>query len=203
VEAAHAAGEAFHGMGREDIDARMLGTGRPFVLELKSPQRRTLDLPSLAADVKRRSAGRVEAVDIVPTDPGAPARFKSADPDKSYLAACRAEGPVDPEQLRAVVAGLEGVHLEQRTPERVAHRRADLVRRRRILAIAVRAIDGDRFDVEIRAESGTYIKEFVSGDEGRTQPSLSQRLGQAVKVEALDVVAIHWPPPPPSGAADL
>ena len=28
---------AFHGMGREDIDALMLGNGRPFVIELKKP----------------------------------------------------------------------------------------------------------------------------------------------------------------------
>ncbi len=30
-------GSRFHGMGREDIDARMLGRGRPFVLELLRP----------------------------------------------------------------------------------------------------------------------------------------------------------------------
>ncbi|MDH5494918.1 MAG: tRNA pseudouridine(54/55) synthase Pus10, partial [Candidatus Bathyarchaeota archaeon] len=28
---------AFHGAGREDVDARMLGSGRPFVLEVKEP----------------------------------------------------------------------------------------------------------------------------------------------------------------------
>ena len=26
---------ALHGMGREDVDARMLGRGRPFILEIK------------------------------------------------------------------------------------------------------------------------------------------------------------------------
>jgi len=36
-----------HGAGREDIDARMLGTGRPFVLELLSPRKRDLDLSLL------------------------------------------------------------------------------------------------------------------------------------------------------------
>ena len=33
--------ESFHGCGREDIDALMLGRGRPFVLELKNPKKRT------------------------------------------------------------------------------------------------------------------------------------------------------------------
>jgi tRNA pseudouridine synthase 10 len=33
----------FHTGGREDIDVRMLGSGRPFVLELISPKKRTTD----------------------------------------------------------------------------------------------------------------------------------------------------------------
>jgi len=37
----------FHGAGREDVDARMLGNGRPFVLEIKSPHRREVDLQEL------------------------------------------------------------------------------------------------------------------------------------------------------------
>jgi tRNA pseudouridine synthase 10 len=41
------AGTAFHGAGREDIDALMLGTGRPFVIEIKEPKVRTLDLARL------------------------------------------------------------------------------------------------------------------------------------------------------------
>ena len=36
-----------HGMGREDVDARMLGSGRPFVLELVEPRRRRFDLKSI------------------------------------------------------------------------------------------------------------------------------------------------------------
>ncbi|MDR0309867.1 MAG: tRNA pseudouridine(54/55) synthase Pus10, partial [Candidatus Methanoplasma sp.] len=37
----------FHGMGREDIDARMLGDGRPFVLEINRPRKRDIDLDEL------------------------------------------------------------------------------------------------------------------------------------------------------------
>ncbi len=34
----------FHASGREDIDARMLGTGRPFVIEVSKPKKRFVDL---------------------------------------------------------------------------------------------------------------------------------------------------------------
>ncbi len=44
MEAALAEDTTFHGAGREDIDARMLGTGRPFIVEAVRPKRRTIDL---------------------------------------------------------------------------------------------------------------------------------------------------------------
>ncbi|GAG61152.1 unnamed protein product, partial [marine sediment metagenome] len=47
VKEAKAESSKFHGAGREDIDVRMLGKGRPFVLELKNPKIRTLDLEKI------------------------------------------------------------------------------------------------------------------------------------------------------------
>jgi len=42
----------------------------------------------------------------------------------------------------------------------------------------------------IKAESGTYIKELITGDEGRTVPSLSEIAGCAIEVKQLDVIKI-------------
>ena len=42
VEAFDATDSVFHCMGREDIDVRCMGNGRPFVLELKAPAHRKL-----------------------------------------------------------------------------------------------------------------------------------------------------------------
>jgi tRNA pseudouridine synthase 10 len=42
----------------------------------------------------------------------------------------------------------------------------------------------------VRTESGTYVKEFVHGDSGRTVPSLAGKLGIACTVEWLDVIRI-------------
>ena len=41
----------FHGAGREDIDVLMLGSGRPFVLEIKEPKLRKLDLSKVEEEV--------------------------------------------------------------------------------------------------------------------------------------------------------
>lgn len=44
------------------------------------------------------------------------------------------------------------------------------------------------FKINLKTEAGTYIKEFVHGDFGRTQPNLSAILGDIpIDVLALDV----------------
>ncbi|HEX2066468.1 MAG TPA: tRNA pseudouridine(54/55) synthase Pus10 [Candidatus Thermoplasmatota archaeon] len=189
-----ATGHSFHGAGREDIDALMLGTGRPFVLELRDPRRRTADLAGLEGAINAATARSGVAVSgLRMARKEEVAAIKEGEYGKEYLAHCLAESPVGRAAVEAACAGLAGATLEQRTPERVSHRRADLVRRRTLHAVAVEAMPaspGVRFSIRVRAESGTYIKEMVSGDEGRTTPSLAARLGVPAKVEFLDVVAI-------------
>ena len=51
--AAKGVASKFHGSGREDIDARMLGNGRPFVLEISEPKIRTLDYKILEMEMSQ------------------------------------------------------------------------------------------------------------------------------------------------------
>lgn len=190
-----AASYSFHGAGREDIDALMIGTGRPFVLELKDPTRRNADPVALQGlEAKIGASKPQEGVGVIGlrmTDKEEVARIKEADYEKEYLAHCETEAPITKETVRRAAASLEGVSLEQRTPERVSHRRADKVRRRTVHEIRLeRFEDAHHFLLRVRAESGTYIKEMVSSDDGRTTPSLSEALGVPTRVAFLDVLAI-------------
>ncbi|RLI81649.1 tRNA pseudouridine(54/55) synthase Pus10, partial [Archaeoglobales archaeon] len=92
--------------------------------------------------------------------------------------------------LKKAVEELSNRIIHQRTPLRVQHRRADLVRKKRTYGIRVLFHKKDVAVVEIEADSGLYIKELVSGDEGRTKPSLSELLGMKTRVEKLDVIEI-------------
>ncbi len=194
LDAAGAAGSRFHGMGREDIDARMLGHGRPFVLEIVRPHRRGLDLAALGVEVNRRSAGRVEVLELAASDATEVVRIKEATPSKSYRVVFR--GEVTEAKVNESLAFVAGRAIAQRTPTRVAHRRADRIRTRRILAARLVETVADRFTIELRAESGTYVKEWVEGDDGRTNPSLSELLGTPLTVDSLDVLEIHDRDPP-------
>ncbi len=81
--------------------------------------------------------------------------------------------------------------IAQRTPTRVAHRRADRVRTRRIVAARLVDASEGRFTLDLRTEAGTYVKEWVEGDGGRTEPSLAALVGAPLKVDFLDVMEIH------------
>jgi len=192
VQAARADGERFHGAGREDIDARMLGTGRPFVLELLSPKRRTLDVGKLCVAVNETASGKVEVSRLCIVGRGAVETVKETRASKRYRAAVEFSGDVEEGQLSAALRSLIG-EIEQRTPRRVAHRRSDLVRRRRLHEAVGRLCGRRAADVEFATQGGLYVKELVSGDEGRTMPNLAQLLGVDARVTELDVLDVDWP----------
>lgn len=53
------------------------------------------------------------------------------------------------------------------------------------------------FELNVVTQAGTYVKEFVHGDFGRTKPSIGDIIGSEVDIIALDVNAINldWPEP--------
>jgi len=114
---------------------------------------------------------------------------KEAAPEKSYRVGVVGVVPVAKVNEALLLA--QGRAIAQRTPTRVAHRRSDRVRARRI--VAARVVDSSEggFTLEIRTEAGTYVKEWVEGDDGRTDPSLSGLVGVPLKVGYLDVLEVH------------
>ncbi|MBR2394314.1 MAG: tRNA pseudouridine(54/55) synthase Pus10 [Candidatus Methanomethylophilaceae archaeon] len=183
----------FHGIGREDIDACMLGDGRPFVLEISNPRIREIDLDELEKRANDNDMAGYNSLHFVQRE--AVERYKSAAADKVYRVHVRADSKVNKEAVVNAALSFKDANIDQRTPRRVEHRRADLVRKRKVHWIRADAITDDSFDLELETDSGTYVKEFVSGDDGRSTPSFSERLGVQCKVETLDVLAINYHEP--------
>jgi tRNA pseudouridine synthase 10 len=180
----------FHGAGREDVDALMLGTGRPFVAEVKHPRNRRPDVGSIEDRVNEEADGvEVEGLRLATHD--MVERVKELDASKTYRASVEFEGPVDPGDLAAVLDELEGTTIEQYTPERVDHRRANLTRTRTVYEISGELEDDTHGTVEVHGEGGLYVKELVHGDDGRTEPSLAGLLGVDCDVTALDVLSVE------------
>jgi tRNA pseudouridine synthase 10 len=191
LEAAEGEKTAFHASGREDIDARMLGSGRPFVIEISKPKKRFLDLKKLEGDVNANAAGKVEVSSLRFTNKDVVRRLKKAESaQKEYRVLIEFEHEVSAEDLRLLEEKLSNVLVRQQTPLRVLHRRADLTREKYIYKVKVKKVSLKRAEMEIRCQGGLYVKELVSGDEGRTTPNVSELLGNRAKPLKLDVLNV-------------
>jgi len=83
--------------------------------------------------------------------------------------------------------------IQQKTPLRVLHRRTNSVRERNILQAKATRIDDHHFRLELSTQAGTYVKEFVYGDFGRTIPSVSSLMGCKTNLLKLDCEGIEIP----------
>ena len=191
VEAMDGDEGVFHGAGREDVDARMLGTGRPFVIEVKNPRIRRPDLDEIAAAIESNASGAVEVSDLAFANHDMVERVKELPASKTYEIDLRFDSAVSRDELVDAIARLSGATVEQETPNRVSHRRADLVRERTVYDVTIVDQDGERARLRIHGEGGLYIKELAHGDDGRTVPSLAGLLDIDVSVDSLDVVAVE------------
>jgi len=189
MEAAQSEDTVFHGAGREDIDARMLGTGRPFVVEAVRPRVRTIDLSRLEEEINRRTEGKVEVQDLSPADQKIVEHLKEGPFEKTYSALVELGREISEEKLKSVLKELVG-SIDQQTPTRVSHRRADKIRVRKVYSADLVEVSGRLARITVRGDSGLYIKELISGDGGRTKPSLASALGVDAVVVELDVIDV-------------
>lgn len=182
---------SLHGCGREDIDVLMLGNGRPFVIEIKNPKIRDLDLKKIENEINQQSQW-IKVRNLTFTNKEKIRELKLAKPDKIYLAEIELEKETDEKELKKAEKKLTNIIINQQTPKRVLHRRYDLNRQKKIYYFKLKKYHPLNPIFEIKTEAGTYIKELISGDNGRTKPSFSQILNQNCSVKLLKVIKIDY-----------
>jgi len=182
---------AFHGSGREDIDARMLGRGRPFVIEVKKPKKRFFDLPSLAQTINEKAKGKVEVSNLRLATKDTVRKLKKTEAaQKLYKVLVEFDKSVSKEKLAELAKALTNTVIHQQTPQRVLHRRADLVREKYIYKAKIKRLKPNKIEMRIQCQGGLYIKELITGDEGRTSPSVAEILNVEAKPLELDVLNV-------------
>ncbi|HPT74620.1 MAG TPA: tRNA pseudouridine(54/55) synthase Pus10, partial [Methanomassiliicoccaceae archaeon] len=158
--------------------------------EIAEPRKRHLDLGEMERLANENGDGLADFSRLRWSDRHEVRQIKAATPDKVYRAEVSVQGKVNKERIDEVVESLNQARITQQTPSRVAHRRANLARERTIRELVLESMEEDKLVLRLTTESGTYVKEFVSGDEGRTVPSLAGLLGVPCQVIALDVIQI-------------
>ena len=170
----------------------MLGNGRPFVVELVNPRRVVFtpdEMAALQAEINRSPAVQVLHLQQVSPADADVIHEGQASKRKRYLALIWGTNMRDFEA--------HDILIHQKTPIRVMHRRALMTRPRTVYDLRIVKITGEYGVMFVETEAGTYIKEFVHGDLGRTTPSVCEILGCDCDILSLDVIGVCLAFPPP------
>ena len=216
----NAVNSKFCSSGREDSDVLMLGTGRPFYFELIKPKIIKMnqnDITSLEDLINKKADSKIFIRDlqlVSKLDTNC-LKDSASTKCKSYSILVRLPGIISNESLDKL-SSQKDLQIQQQNPLRVA-RRADLLREKVIHNITVVNADDERkihpeaikflsenpiddeytiVRAKMKTSAGTYVKEFVHSDQGRTVPSFKSIFNvEFADVIALDVldVALDWP----------
>ncbi|MGB9718419.1 MAG: tRNA pseudouridine(54/55) synthase Pus10 [Thermoproteota archaeon] len=193
IPAYNGSGLKFHGAGREDVDVKMLGEGRPFIVEILEPKTRNVDLEKLCSEFNRRFGKMVEITEFLNATYSEVPRLKleAEIHKKSYRVVFETEREVSEEELRDLSGKLTGAAISQRTPLRVLKRRKDKVRRKVVYKAAFKRLGSNLYEASVTCSGGLYVKELFHGDEGRTIPSVAGLLNTKIKIVEMEVTGIE------------
>lgn len=186
----------FMASGREDIDVRMLGRGRPFLVELVNPASLEVDqslFAQIKSEIKTDSNNTVNVNDLQIGDKEDINRYlKQGEMEKQkiYRALCISTRAICQKDVDKI-SEIKELRIEQETPMRVLHRRTLSTRPKIIHELQIEPVENDdqKFYLNVTTEAGTYVKEFVNSDFGRTTPSLATILGECeTDILQLDVL---------------
>ncbi|MDN5358764.1 MAG: tRNA pseudouridine synthase 10 [Candidatus Diapherotrites archaeon] len=165
-----------HAAGREDADILVLGTGRPFVIEIVSPRIRYDDWEWAREEINKHCEGRMEVLCLRPVERRAVRELKSTQILQTYrvVVRCGKAGEKTLDGLKDL--GGRTVFYGVKKP------------RRKILYINWEPGGEDEIALYITCEQGFPIRQFI---EGKTKPSLPEALGEHCKIIRIDIVDVH------------
>jgi tRNA pseudouridine synthase 10 len=108
---------------------------------------------------------------------------------KNYSCVVWASQVISEEDLEKINK-IAGIDIIQKTPFRVLHRRTLMDRKKHIFSLSAKRINENFMIVDVVSSAGTYIKEFIHSDLGRTVPNLGSILGYECDIIQLDVLNI-------------
>lgn len=212
-----ASGYKFISAGREDIDVRMLGNGRPWAMELINCKKPTIDQQELILIQKEINLAAKNILfiqDLQNVSEKQVNMLKEGEETKQKIYRCVvwAPKPMSAEKLNSLEK-MSVFQIDQLTPVRVLHRRSLLNRKKNIYKLKAQYVTDHYAILDLKTQAGTYIKEFIHSDLGRTSPSFCEFIGQEeADILRLDVmqVELEFPkrlenqenPPEPSSILD-
>jgi tRNA pseudouridine synthase 10 len=179
-----ASSHTLHAQGREDKEARCLAWRR-FVLEIKQPMLRAVDLKKMKNEINKNS--KVKVARLRYSDREEIFSIKTKNPFKVYRVLVDFEGPVENADRLKKILGT----IKQSTPSRILGQKPDKTKYKKVKSIKWKRINTKRYQFEISVESGLYLQELITGDGGRTKPSVAHLLDNRAELKEFDLVGIE------------
>lgn len=184
-----------HAAGREDVDARMLGSGRPLVIEVKEPRYRLVSTDSLNSLVIAKLYNAPVRLAITGFSSKKEVRLikeSSKKKRKAYrITVYSLDGAVSEHELSFLEEFFKNRAVKQLTPTRILRRKKERVRVREVHVLKAIPLSPRVFEVILLCDGGLYVKELVHCDEGRTSPCFSSVLGKRLQPAELDVLYVE------------
>ena len=177
-----------HASGREDVDARMLGNGRPLIIEVSNPKNRDVDL----SRVREALTGNpwVRVVVDKKVSPSAVTWLKESNPHKVYRVVTYSDGKISNIELHNLRKFFTNRTIKQLTPRRVLGRKKEHLRIKKVYEVNAKLLHSNIIEFVVKCDGGLYVKELVHGDDGRTSPSFAEFLQKNLTVLLLDVLKV-------------
>ncbi|TDH68343.1 hypothetical protein CCR75_009258 [Bremia lactucae] len=187
-------GYKFHTAGREDVDVRMLGNGRPFILEILDAKKAFLnqcDYDQIQQAVNDANDGAVEILQVKSStrDYFTGLQTGADSKKKTYCCVVWSKNNLTKDSIKSIDS-IQDLTIQQQTPVRVLHRRTLMTRPKVIHAAKCEVLNKHYMLLRLVTSAGTYVKEFVHGDRGRTNPNVSSLLGCDADIIQLDVESL-------------
>jgi tRNA pseudouridine synthase 10 len=180
-----------HAAGRENANARVLGSGRPFIIEIKNPQKRSIDSRELERIINQKALSRIEVSNLRLSTNEEVKRLKfKSQAEKVYRALIRFSENIDDHTLENLEKMLSHNEVTQLTPKRTLRYKSERTRTKYIYDVKMKRVKNNLIEMLIRCQGGLYIKELISGDEDRTTPSVSKIAGTPAECIELDVLDV-------------
>ena len=181
--------------GREDRNVRMLGSGRNFIYEISNSKKKfginfekineQFNAENKLVKIKNLQLSNKSTYNKIKKEENAKI--------KKYLAVIYCNKKIEKNIIDNLIKENDNLTINQITPIRVLHQRPLKERIRQIIALKeIEKINDHFFIIEITASAGTYIKEFINGDFGRTWPNLGSLLNCECDILQLDVKDIFY-----------
>lgn len=163
----------FTWLGREDVESRVHRPGRPFVVELKSPEKRVPPRKLWMATGK----GRVE-LSRLKALPGRPTRLPNFVFKTRVV--MRPSVRVESQNLRLLAKQMKMVQVQFQTSKgKLVHKTVHSVRAK---------VVGDAIIAEIKMDGGLPVKRLVGGES--VSPSISELLKTPLACEKFDILRV-------------